>query len=1605
MRRKDIAIVGLGCMFPGAHNAREYWSNIVNGVDCVSDPPPSRLRHARNFRLPPDHIAFLPTSRGGFLPEDLALDPLKYGILPNSIKDGDPDQFIMLRVIDDALHDAGVAEDDSRRSRTDVIIGRGGYPTYRLNQLAFNAEWYDTTLELLQRRFPHLVSSELRREAEQFLRGTLPSNDPVTLGTAIPNITACRAANRLNLGGTAHTVDAACASSLVAVEEAMDRLRAGRADLAVAGGFFVTQWLCFAYLFQKLGAISPSGMIRPMDRRADGLLISEGGGAVVLKRLEDAVEDGDRIYAIIKGIGTSSDGRETDVLAPSSNGQLRALERAYEDAGVERDSIGYLELHGTGTRAGDSAEIASLKSFFGTVSYPPTARAMGSVKSMIGHAMPASGMASLIRVALALSNKVLPPTLHCEQPHPDLEGAPFYVNPHTRPWIQGTSSGPRRAGVNSFGFGGTNVHAVLEEVLPPKKVGRTRKLQSRPIETMVRRPSEVALFAASDIVSLGQRLRQVLAYLEEDRGGHALVDVAAALARRVDMKLPCKLALIAEDLTELRGQLATCLAQFAAPEPKFNDERIYFSANAAKHQGKIAFIFPGMGFPGLIGNYPDHLIELCLHDPDVRSEFDFFEERDRHPEDHVPTSSIFSPPASLPEAYRQQLKNRLAPPKTDSESMYQHLPEERYLAAMGVTLANWIGWTMLKKMNIPVDMMTGQSQGEMAAVCAAGVCDFHGTAPAYWRALNVNPNYSARGRLAFVWAKPEVVQPLLDECKEAYIAIHMAPEALILGGDRDELASVVGRLKQDGCFCQMLPYPPIHTPSLSYLAPELNAALADMDFGMQKPKIALYSSITASPYPSDPKLIRETLTYNLDRPLRIWQTVRRLYEDGARIFVQVGGGHMSAHLKELLPDASDVLTVGLESDTRNPITQLNHLVAGLFTGGVSLNPMPLFEHRQIQEIDLDQPRGQSTNARLMVPIRLEWTPLESPNVPPPVIEEQPATETLAGNESAPAAASSAENVETSEAPSPGDVAESTGVAKDEELDVEVEFDRSLPVIGKHGRIVRFIPEEEVVIHRPLNFEQDLYIHDHVFVNAPMQHIRENLPVVPMTMTMEFIAEAAALLCPDLGLIGYEDLRASRWISLEDIDETMLEISARVIGDDPETGVRRVQATVEYDGKRAFGATVLFAAEYRNDLRFDMPDMSGDGPWPFPTEEVYGIRRCFHGPRFQTLVSLDTHGEFTATATLIVPPKDNLFQDLPEPTLLIDPCLFDACGQTVGLFCQQLDWCVLPAAVDRIEIYGPTPPVGTLCKVWVHVTELNSETNVMRCNMVLGDGSGGVWAQFSGWTDWMFRWSPELFFFLCQPEKNLLSTELLLPDLPEDAVCMSLRRDAVSLLKFDWFPRTALTKSEREELQSLPKKALQQQFVISRLAAKDAARAWNARRTGDPMRHPIELQLADDEQGRPSVHSTVATPMPKLSMAHAAGLAIAVASESPLEIEVESAERDVSAEIAECAFEEELAGLETLAAEIPDGAWAVRLWCAKRAAGKVLGCELQECGKRLEMVEADGEGRLTVMDLESGRTVAVATWIYDAWVIAMAQECETATSGGEAWSAAGAIEET
>lgn len=1591
MSERDIAIVGLACMFPKAPDARTYWKNIVNGVDCLESVPPHRWRNLKNLHLPVGHEAALRGARGGFLAEEIPFDSRRFGIVPNAVRHGDPDQFMMLGLIDDALQDAGVAADAAVRESTDVIIGRGGYVSQKLSELFMAAEFFDMVVELLDRRFPEMFAGR-HKEIEEYLRSTLSPREPDSISSAIPNIVAGLCANRLNLGGLANVVDGACASSLLAVEQAITRLRLGQCNMAVAGGQFLTQRPSMHYVFSRLGAVSLSGQIRPFDRRADGIIIGEGAGAVVLKRYEDALRDGDRVYSVIKGVGTSSDGRGRDVLAPSSTGQVKALERAYADAAVDPATIGYLEAHGTGTVVGDEAELQSILAFFGTDSAKIKTRAMGSVKSMIGHLMPAAGMASLIRTALSLSNKILPPSLHCEQPRPMLADSPFYVNTTVRPWVHDPRNPPRRAGINAFGFGGVNAHLVLEEVAPATPTKRS--LKSRPFENAIHRETELLAFTAASTSDLDRQLTRLLGFLSADQSGATLGDVAWSMLAELDQSQPVKLTVVCRDFDHARELIAKVQVGLQQPQPSFpNEDAIYFSTNAAAFNGKIACLFPGQGFPGLIGNYPDHLAELCLHYEVVREQFDFLELRDLHPEDSVPTSIVFWPPEHLGPEVRAQLRQRLAPAATDADAplMRDFAPDERYLSTIGVTLANWVSWLLVSKFNVPIDMITGQSQGEMAAVCAAGIYEFRDTVPAYWKLLNPNPLLAPNGRMCFTWISEENVTPILAQHPGTYLAICMSPEAVILGGDRNALLELVDRLRKSDHFVQMLPYPPIHTPLLSHLRDELISTLDTTQLTTNPAKIAVYSSITTEPFPSDAAGIQETLLMNVDRPLRVWQTLRRLHRDGARIFLQMGGGHMAAHLTEFLGTEEEVSAVAVDVETRSPIDQLNHFMATLFHRGVHLDLKPLFLHRRVNQIDLDTPGPAPQRSPTAIPLRLDWTPLDHPNVPAPQERfEDPTTENAAPAASPPADAPSPKIAVATPRSGSFNAASPSASEAATSGDPFAHLDDAYPLLGT---LQRYEAGQELFSHRHLDLDYDLFLIDHRFVHAvEVKPIEECMPVVPMTFSIELMCEAAAALFPDLTVIGCDQVRALRWIALRCVRSIDVQVDARFVDVDESTGVHRVEVRVIFEDKVSASAFILLSSEYREDLRFEISAPVEERPWPWTAEELYSERYMFHGPRFHCITGLGNFGNPTFYGELTMLPHDQLFAGRSVPSFITDPIALDALGQLFGSWCAMLGWESLPIGVERIEFYRTPPAAGTRIPAYVEILEFDPMLRRIQCQIEAGDGEGGVWLRATGWADWLYKTPRRLKDFMRFPGRFLFADEVAVPDGAPDIICTTVAHSDVTHADSEWISYTLLTHDELGEFNQIQDDKQKLGSLASRFAVKDAVRLWlsrheSAHATGNGETdeiHPASISITHDALGRPSaVHFHDDKTMPHISLSHCDRRAVAVACDREIGIDVEPADRDTESLLPQFATAEEIAGVRTLEERLPGRNWPTRLWCAKEATGKLLGIGLAGRPKDFQLLDADESGTMIVCHEPTGSRCVVTTWILEDTIVAAA----------------------
>jgi 3-oxoacyl-(acyl-carrier-protein) synthase/malonyl CoA-acyl carrier protein transacylase/phosphopantetheinyl transferase len=562
-----VAIVGMSVLFPGAPDLAGYWRNIVEGVDAITDVPAERWDpgfYAPDAEPRADRIY---CRRGGFVGELAEVDVTGFGVMPSSIPGTEPDQLIALRVAAQAIADAGGEHRlPPDRQRVGVILGRGGYLTPGLVRLDQRVRTAAQLVRTLGELMPDLGPERLEQVRQAFTDQLGPEAPDAAIGL-VPNLAASRLANRLDLRGPAYTVDAACASSLVAVDHAVRELGSGRCDVVLAGGVHHCHDVTLWSVFSQLGALSRSERIRPFHSGADGVLIGEGTGVVVLKRLADAERDGDRVYAVITGTGVASDGRTAGLSNPDSAGQVRAVRQAWAAAGIdpaETGSIGLLEAHGTATPAGDAAELATVAEVFGPAGEAPSA-VLGSVKSMIGHTMPAAGVAGLVKAALAVYHGVLPPTLHCDDPHPALARTRFETLDAAKVWETDDRQPVRRAGVNAFGFGGINAHVVLEQAA------------ARPA-VEVHEPERVLRLSASTVAELARRLDSddVLRAEDAGRAGRGKVRLAA-----VD-PTPKRLALARKVVAKGKAWRGRNDLWFV-PEPLLGPAG-----------GKLAFVFPGL---------------------------------------------------------------------------------------------------------------------------------------------------------------------------------------------------------------------------------------------------------------------------------------------------------------------------------------------------------------------------------------------------------------------------------------------------------------------------------------------------------------------------------------------------------------------------------------------------------------------------------------------------------------------------------------------------------------------------------------------------------------------------------------------------------------------------------------------------------------------------------------------------------------------------------------------------------------------------------------------------------------------------------------------------
>ena len=1444
-------------------------------------------------------------------------------------------------------------------------------------------------------------------EPEQFLVLDATVSALADAGLAVDSL--------VDLSGASFVVDAASASSLVAVDLAARALLEKRANLAIAGGVYLESDVDFPLVFRQLNALSPSETARPFAAAADGMIPGEGVGVLVLKRRADAERDRDRIYAVIQGIGLASDGKSHGLATPTARGHARAMRRAYRGAGIDPATVKLVEGHGLGVPAADRAELRALNAVFPAL--PHGRRTLGAVSSMIGHAMPAAGMAGLIKSALALYHRVLPPTLHAEKAHPLLENASsaFALNPIARPWIHADEQRPRRAGVNAFGFAGINAHAVLEEHTASADSDRPGALRHW--------DTEAILFSAPDRAGLIERVREVLSWLERS-SRHTLLDAAYSLnAVREHPPGGSRLGVVASSLPELAERLGSLLPRLADPACRsIRDGRgIYFWSEQLLKDGAggLAFLFPGEG-----SQYPGMLADLCLHFPEVRSLFDTADRIARDLGEIVPPS--------------EHLFGRVY---GNDEKLWSTA------TAVNVVLnAQWALYQVLTRLGLQPDAVLGHSSGEILALSAGGVFE---TDRALERKLGrlgaIMTGFASSGdlpaaRLVAVAAHKDRVQAICRDLDagDVDVAMDNCPHQVVLAMPLAQHARVVERLRRENILLEELPFSrAYHTPSFRPVVGPIAEFFDQMSF--RPPSVSIYSCASRGRMPGNPEAIRELAVAQWTQTVAFRETIEAMYADGLRLFVDVGArGNLAGFVEDILRGKPS-FAVAANLPRRAGLTQLNHLVAATFAHGAALETDYLYIRRRPHAIDWNAPEPLSTASvelktgfpemRLSDELveRLRSTAQKT------VLQEAFATEAEHGHHNGNgfarrdrvptfAHSSSYEGLFSTQALADPEPASLPCNGRGEEQHCGQSF--SEPPADDHamlafqdtmqaflrtqqeimtaylclsagsneaspsrtqehssrpepgpwaGKVCRLVPGAEVETLLVLEAHDDPIAQHHTLGGRKISELDPTLlglPVLPFAVMAEMIAQVAALVVdPGLVLTGLKAVLAHKWVRYEE-QPVYLELRGRRVASPDDDRVWVGIFNRGTDGKTevtrpVFEAIAVFGDSLPAPPRAAAWSLKNARPSKFTAQSVYADQWLFHGRLFQAITHFGSLSEKGIEGRLRVLPLEPLVKKGQAATFHTDLVVIDNFTQLLGAW--GLDYLaegdvMFPLRMEDLEIHGARPPVGSevACQITIH--ELERHRIRAQAQFVRPDGS--VWMRINDWEDWRFHWPGRYRDSFRQPRDFLVGEDLPLavPELGSPtgakAVWLEPPADMGRPVWRDVLEFTQLGPEERAAYKpsSGSSEDRRSQRLWGRIAAKEAARRlWND--MGQPAIYPADLAIVAGEDGRPLLTRVGEPPhdaLPAISIAHADGLAIALAVLDPtarVGIDVEPITGRPPSFEA-TAF---TAGERVLLDRWPASSraeWVTRFWCAKEAAAKASGLGLAGGPSSALVIEAD-----------------------------------------------------
>ncbi len=934
---RAIAIVGAGAILPDAPNVPAFWENVKNGRYSITEVTPDRWDPALYFDA--DHSAPDKTySKIGGWVRDYPWDPMKWHLpIPPRVADAmDGSQKWAIACTREALEDYGYPKRPLDLDRTAVILGNalGGEKHYLTALRVFFPEYAHELAESASfATLPEALRRDITRELREGIGKHLPPVTEDSMPGELANCIAGRVANIYNFHGPNYVCDAACASAMAAINAAAEGLIHNDYDLAVSGGIDRNMGASSFVKFSKIGALSATGT-RPYAEGADGFVMGEGAAIVLLKRLADAERDGDKIYAVLRGMGGSSDGKGKGITAPNPIGQKFAIERAWTNAGLPLATATYIEGHGTSTRVGDIVEVQSMAEALGGFNLPSHSVALGSVKSNFGHLKGAAGAAGFLKTALALRDKVLPPSLHCGHPSPDIDFAhsPLYVNTELKPWTA-PPDGVRRAGLSAFGFGGTNFHAVLEEYIPHRLNGNgKRSVAVNEMPPAAKEPTmnihEVAsnstsaykaplrgalVIGAATEAALVERLREV------EKGARAGRAPAPATPAESDLHAPERLAIDYGNATELAEKAGNALkamkANQAAMWRALRAQGIFRGHGPAP---KVAFLYPGQG-----SQYVNMLKPLRAAEPIVA---ETFAEADR----------VMTPLLGKP------LSEYIFVDKTDADAVARAEDDLRQTAiTQPAVLATDLALTRLfSAYGITPDFTMGHSLGEYGALLAADALPFADALEAVSARGREMTRFAPedKGRMAAVFAPLEEMERILKTVSgNVVIANVNSNHQAVIGGASKPVEQAMEAFQKAGYDVTPLSVShAFHTSIVASASEPLRRVLARLH--LASPRLPIVANTSGEFYPMGPDVVPQMLdilAQQVAAPVQFVKGLRTLYQAGARVFVEVGPKKaLQGFAEDVLGERGDVVALFSNHPKTGDVPAFNQALCGLYAAGL-----------------------------------------------------------------------------------------------------------------------------------------------------------------------------------------------------------------------------------------------------------------------------------------------------------------------------------------------------------------------------------------------------------------------------------------------------------------------------------------------------------------------------------------------------------------------------------------------------------------------------------------------------------------------------------------------